>query len=158
MSSRREKGTGNVYQRENGSWVGRVDIGRKSDGSRKIKYFSGKTEAQVRKKIREYNKLSNNYEPEKITVEEYAWAWLKRYKANTIRGSSYDRLENALSERLVCGECGTLYRRCTWAKKERSEWYGVVSATWIMEQNTATTRQAWRKSRCSELFWRPSIR
>lgn len=65
MSSRREKGTGNVYQRENGSWVGRVDIGRKSDGSRKIKYFSGKTEAQVRKKIREYNKLSNNYEPEK---------------------------------------------------------------------------------------------
>lgn len=23
----------------------------------------------------------------------------------------------ALSERLVCGECGTLYRRCTWAKK-----------------------------------------
>lgn len=117
MSSRREKGTGNVYQRENGSWVGRVDIGRKSDGSRKIKYFSGKTEAQVRKKIREYNKLSNNYEPEKITVEEYAWAWLKRYKANTIRGSSYDRLENALSERLVCGECGTLYRRCTWAKK-----------------------------------------
>ncbi len=23
----------------------------------------------------------------------------------------------ALSERLVCGECGTLYRRCTWARK-----------------------------------------
>lgn len=23
----------------------------------------------------------------------------------------------ALSERLVCGECGTLYRRCTWSKK-----------------------------------------
>ena len=25
----------------------------------------------------------------------------------------------ALSERLVCGECGTLYRRCTWAKRGR---------------------------------------
>ena len=37
MSSRREKGTGNVYQRENGTWGGRVNIGRKSDGSRKIK-------------------------------------------------------------------------------------------------------------------------
>lgn len=24
----------------------------------------------------------------------------------------------ALSERLVCGECGTLYRRCTWARNE----------------------------------------
>lgn len=30
----------------------------------------------------------------------------------------------ALSERLVCGECGTLYRRCTWAKrgKKRVVW------------------------------------
>lgn len=30
----------------------------------------------------------------------------------------------ALSERLVCGECGTLYRRCTWAKngKKRIVW------------------------------------
>lgn len=25
----------------------------------------------------------------------------------------------ALSERLVCGECGTLYRRCTWNRKEQ---------------------------------------
>ena len=25
----------------------------------------------------------------------------------------------ALSERLVCGECGTLYRRCVWAKRGR---------------------------------------
>ena len=25
----------------------------------------------------------------------------------------------ALSERLVCGECGTLYRRCTWSKQGR---------------------------------------
>ena len=30
----------------------------------------------------------------------------------------------ALSERLVCGECGTLYRRCTWSKrgKKRVVW------------------------------------
>lgn len=30
----------------------------------------------------------------------------------------------ALSERLVCGECGTLYRRCVWAKrgKKRTVW------------------------------------
>ena len=32
-----------------------------------------------------------------------------------------------LSERLVCGECGTLYRRCTWRKnsKTRIVWVGL---------------------------------
>lgn len=107
MSSRREKGTGNIYQRENGTWVGRVTIGRKSDGTRKIKYFSGKTESEVKKKIREYNKAVNHCEAEKITVEEYAWNWLKRYKASAIRGSSYDRLENTIKHQ-VCPQIGSI--------------------------------------------------
>ena len=32
-------------------------------------------------------------------------------------GKSSYASKYALSERLVCGECGTLYRRCTWSKK-----------------------------------------
>ena len=35
--------------------------------------------------------------------------------ASTGRGSYASKY--ALSERLVCGECGTLYRRCTWTQK-----------------------------------------
>ena len=34
-------------------------------------------------------------------------------------GKSAYTSKYALSERLVCGECGTLYRRCTWAKRGR---------------------------------------
>ena len=34
-------------------------------------------------------------------------------------GKSSYTSKYALSERLVCGECGTLYRRCTWAKRGR---------------------------------------
>ncbi len=33
------------------------------------------------------------------------------------RGRLWYSSKYALSERLVCGECGTLYRRCTWVKK-----------------------------------------
>lgn len=33
---RREKGTGTVYRRDNGTWVGRMNLGRGEDG--KIKY------------------------------------------------------------------------------------------------------------------------
>lgn len=34
-------------------------------------------------------------------------------------GKSSYASKYALSERLVCGECGTLYRRCTWSKRGR---------------------------------------
>lgn len=101
MGNRREKGTGNIYKRENGKWVGRITIGRKPDGSPRIKYFSGKSEAEVKRKIREYNKMNGEVETNKITVEEYAVNWLHRYKAQTIRGSSYDRLENTIKYQIA---------------------------------------------------------
>lgn len=38
-------------------------------------------------------------------------------KKNAPTGMASYSSKYALSERLVCGECGTLYRRCTWRKK-----------------------------------------
>lgn len=35
---------------------------------------------------------------------------------NAVTGMSSYASKYALSERLVCGECGTLYRRCTWTR------------------------------------------
>lgn len=45
-------------------------------------------------------------------------------KKNSSTGQSHYSSKYALSERLVCGECGTLYRRCTWVKrgKKRVVW------------------------------------
>ena len=45
-------------------------------------------------------------------------------KKNAPTGKSCYASKYALSERLVCGECGTLYRRCTWSKngKKRVVW------------------------------------
>ena len=40
-------------------------------------------------------------------------------KKNAPTGRTSYASKYALSERLVCGECGTLYRRCVWAKKGR---------------------------------------
>lgn len=34
---RREKGTGTLWKKENGTWMGRVDIGRNAEGKRKYK-------------------------------------------------------------------------------------------------------------------------
>lgn len=45
-------------------------------------------------------------------------------KKNATTGMTSYASKYALSERLVCGECGTLYRRCTWSKqgKKRVVW------------------------------------
>jgi len=45
-------------------------------------------------------------------------------KKNVPTGMASYPSKYALSERLVCGECGTLYRRCTWSKngKKRVVW------------------------------------
>ena len=45
-------------------------------------------------------------------------------KKNAPTGMTSYASKYALSERLVCGECGTLYRRCTWSRrgKKRVVW------------------------------------
>lgn len=94
--TRREKGTGNIYQREPGKWVGRLRLGTKADGKPDMKYFSGKTEAEVKRKIREYNKALDPTQKEKIFVSEYIDNWLKTYKIDSLKPSSYDRLESTI--------------------------------------------------------------
>ena len=73
---RREKGTGTIYQRESGAWSGRVSIGRGGDGKVKYKYFSGKTEAEVKRKIREYNRSGRPLSPQQILFKDYLMSWL----------------------------------------------------------------------------------
>lgn len=42
-------------------------------------------------------------------------------RKNAPTGLSAYKSRYALSERLVCGECGTLYRRCTWSKRGKKK-------------------------------------
>ena len=92
----REKGTGNIYQKPDGTWIGRLSTGRDSDGKRTSKYFSGKTEAEVKRKIREFNKASGKEVKTKpVSLDTYFQNWLVTYKKSTLKPSSYDRLENA---------------------------------------------------------------
>lgn len=45
----------------------------------------------------------------------------KSPSANSSTGRSCYSSKYALSERLVCGECGTLYRRCTWTNRGKKK-------------------------------------
>lgn len=98
---RREKGTGTIWQKENGTWMGKLDIGKTAEGKRKFKSFSGKTQAEVKRKIREFLAGDNNVDKRKITVEEYIWNWAKLYKHGSIKSSSYDAIEKTIRNHIV---------------------------------------------------------
>ncbi len=78
---RREKGTGTIFQRDSGTWSGRVSIGRGGNGKIKYKYFSRKTEAEVKRKIREYNKSGRPQNPQQILLKDYLMSWLTNPEA-----------------------------------------------------------------------------
>ena len=98
---RREKGTGTIYQRENGTWVGRLNIGRSTDGKLKYKCLSGKTEAEVKRKIREYNKSGCQQDSSQILFKDYLMSWLVNIKKISLKPSSYDRLESTAIKQVI---------------------------------------------------------
>lgn len=99
--AKRDNGTGTIYQRSNGSWVGKIYIGRDDSGKEKFKYLSGKTEGEVKRKIREYNQSGTKIETKKISLQEYLYNWLRTFKRGTIKDSSYDTLEKTIRNQIV---------------------------------------------------------
>lgn len=107
--SRRDKGEGSISQRKDGSWTARIDIGVTPEGKRKIKAFYGKTENEVKKKLREFKKelARNEYkEIKKMTVAELANEWLNT-KLYEIKAGSYDRIEATVNNQIIplIGHC-----------------------------------------------------
>lgn len=99
--AKRDNGTGTIYQRTNGSWVGKIYLGRDDSGKEKFKYLSGKTEGEVKRKIREYNQSGSRIETKKISLQEYLYVWLRTFKRGTIKDSSYDTLEKTIRNQIV---------------------------------------------------------
>lgn len=97
---RRENGMGTIYQRDNGTWVGRIKEKGKN-GKTKYKCFSGKSQAEVKRKIREYNKQSDAVDPTEVSLETYMTDWLLNAKKGKIKDSSYDRLENTAKHQVI---------------------------------------------------------
>jgi integrase len=100
MQERRENGTGTIYQRSNGSWVGRVYLGTDREGKKKYRYFSGRTQAEVKRQLREMT-IKEQTLPCDETVETYLKEWLQTYKKDSVKRSTYDRIETVVRVQIV---------------------------------------------------------
>ncbi|SCP95381.1 tyrosine-type recombinase/integrase [Anaerobium acetethylicum] len=87
---RRDDGMGSIRQRKDGTWEARLCIDNES------KSLYGKTENEVKKKLREYIRFRargyNNVK--KIILNEYLYNWLITYKLGVVKSSTYDRMES----------------------------------------------------------------
>lgn len=101
-ATKRDNGNGCIVQRKDGRWEARLQIGTKEDGKTIIKSLYGKTESDVKKKLREYKieTAKGIIEVSKINLSNYIDNWLKTYKYNSLKRSSYDRLENTYNHHI----------------------------------------------------------
>jgi site-specific recombinase XerD len=98
--SRRDKGDGSIYQRKSdGRWIAKYvhTIG----GKPKVLY--GKTEQEVKKKLREYKKeVAKNgvIEIKKTTVQSYMNTWFRDVKMYELKPKSIDALDVTLQNQV----------------------------------------------------------
>jgi site-specific recombinase XerD len=97
---RRDKGDGSIYQRKSdGRWIAKyVPV-----ASGKAKVLYGKTEQEVKKKLREFKKdvAQNGYlEIQKISVQMYMDKWFREVKTNELKPKSLDALDVTLKNQI----------------------------------------------------------
>ena len=71
---RRNYGSGSISQRKDGTWTARMIIGTNEAGNPRIKAFYGKSEREVKKKMKEFEKELHKNDGtvvQKNTVETY---------------------------------------------------------------------------------------
>ena len=101
---KRERGDGCIYKRKDDTWTARIQIGTKADGKPKIKAFYGKSEAEVKRKLKAFKQDIRNLSSadiKKVTLEVYILNWLNSYKINTLKSSSFDRLERTVQNQII---------------------------------------------------------
>ena len=97
--TRKQNGEGSVFQVTENKWVAKISLGTRPDGRVIVKQFSGKTEAIVKKKLKDFKRSPDFIEkhlPSHDTVEAYFSTWLREYQYHKLKPSSYDRLESTV--------------------------------------------------------------
>jgi len=100
MATRKNNGDGSVFQVSDTKWVAKIQIGTKPDGKPDIKSFSAKTEALVKRKLKEYKRDKDKFLPTNISsikFDDYIDNWLYNYKKHELKSTSFDRLESTIN-------------------------------------------------------------
>ena len=91
--TRRGNGEGSIFKRQDGTWCGVIDLGKKEDGSRKRKYIYGGTRSEVSRKIIDITgKIQNNAygNQEEYLVKDLMHEWLMVFKKSAVAPRTFE--------------------------------------------------------------------
>ena len=91
MAKRRANGEGNIRKRKDGRWEGRYTAGYDENGKRIIKNVLGRTQAEVKAKLKDAVALadvSNVAKADEYTLAQWLRYWMDTYGKVYLRESS----------------------------------------------------------------------
>jgi len=105
MAKRRANGEGNLRKRSDGRWEGRYTAGYDPHtGKRIIKNVLGKTQAEVREKLKLAVEDSQKVDASKdrnLTVGQWAALWFENYAKPSIRESTAEYYRNYIEKHII---------------------------------------------------------
>ena len=101
----RSYGEGSIYQRKDGRWVAKY----RDEAMSKPRYLYGKTEAEVKRRLRELKRDAERgiAECKKVFFREYMEKWLYTFKFHAVERSTFDQYEAVYRNHIepVLGYC-----------------------------------------------------
>ena len=104
MPKRRANGEGNIRKRKDGRWEDRYTAGYDANGKVITKNVLGKTQAEVKDKLRTAIEDSKKLDPVKAgsyTLEQWLKLWYSVYVEPQVRYSTKEFCHNAIDRRLA---------------------------------------------------------
>ena len=104
MPKRRANGEGNIRKRKDGRWEGRYTAGYDANGKAITKNVLGKTQAEVKDKLRAAIEDSKKLDPVKAgsyTLEQWLKLWYSVYVEPQVRYSTKEFYHNAIDHHII---------------------------------------------------------
>lgn len=104
MAKKRANGEGSIRKRSDGRWEGRYTVGYDENGKVKMKNVLGKTQAEVKEKLKiklEEAKVLDVAKSESYTVAEWAALWFEIYAKPNIRERTADYYNRYITKHIV---------------------------------------------------------
>ena len=111
MAKRRANGEGNIRKRKDGRWEGRYTAGYDEDGKRVVKNVLGKTQAEVKNKLREAAAKAETVDvvsAGQYTLAQWLRRWLDEYGQVYLRPSSQVNYEGFLKNQISSHSIGKM--------------------------------------------------
>jgi len=107
MSRRKPNRRSSIYAGSDGRWHGRVTMGVKSDGRPDRRHVTGKTEAEVTRKVQALERQRDAGRAAEAgrspTLEEWLRHWLDNIAARRVRASTLEGYRSKIEHRIIPG-------------------------------------------------------